>query len=142
MPDQNELFDAAVQILLFVDRRVTITIAPGGVSMRLPTTRKLAEYLQVPHYYVLPTFDGMEQDGLIRRMERIGISTTPKGTSRILQMIEEGYTDAAEEILGEGMLTELLKRMEISPDQNPHGRLSPVELHSPDIEGEDSTVSE
>lgn len=146
MTDQDEIFDAALRILLFADRCMTVSISPGGVSIRLPTTRRLAEYLQIPHYYVLPVFAEMERDGLIRRVERVGISTTPEGTTRILTMIERAYPDAAEDVLGEGILAELLKRAAARSDQTvcgkdlhhmPHRKLqSPV----PDGDGEDGTV--
>ncbi|WP_301664758.1 hypothetical protein [Methanoculleus frigidifontis] len=144
MPDQDEIFDAALRILLFADRCVTVSISPGGVSIRLPTTRRLAEYLQVPHYYVLPVFAAMERDGLIRRVERVGISTTPEGTTRLLTMTAAAYPGAAEEVLGEGILAELLKRAAVRPDKTvngeyrhptPHGK-----LQSPVSDGEDGTV--
>ncbi len=149
MPDQNEIFDAAVRILLLTDRCVTISIAPGGVSIRLPTTRKLAEYLRVPHYYVLPAFAEMERDGLLRRMERVGISTTPRGTTCILRLMDTAYADAAEEVLGRRMLTELLAKAEEGRDQPMtvrYERRAPTtgDLQSPVPEGEDkqSTVSD
>ncbi len=146
MSDQDDIFDAALRILLFADRCMTVSITPGGVSIRLPTTRKLAEYLDVPHYYVLPAYAAMEQDGLIRRVERVGISTTPEGTRCLLRMMETTYADAAEEVLGVGMLAELLRKMKIKPDQTtrgryqdhaPTGRPSLDGPQSPDTEGED-----
>ncbi len=148
MPDQNEIFDAAVRILL-TDRCVTISITPDGVSIRLPTTRKLAEYLRIPHYYILPAFAEMERDGLIRRMERVGISTTSRGTACILRLMETAYTDAAEEVLGRGMLTKLLAKAEEDRDQPMAGRYehhAPTagDLQNPVPENEDeqSTVSD
>ena len=47
------LFESAVKIFLFEDGAVTITFSKEGIH-EIPTTRRLAEYLKVPHYYILP----------------------------------------------------------------------------------------
>jgi hypothetical protein len=110
MSGQEEIFDAAIRILLFDDRCVTFSAAPDGLSIRFPTTRKLADFLQIPHYYVLPVFAMMEKDGLIRRVERVGISTTPEGTIKVLRLMARDYREAAEGVLGAELLQELLKK--------------------------------
>jgi len=105
--EHDEIIDAAIRILLKEDRQITISFSPGGISIRFPTTRKLAEYLDTPHYYVLPRFGAMERDGLITRVERVGISTTPAGTKEILRLMAERYREHAEEILGREVLQAL-----------------------------------
>ncbi len=99
--DHDDIIDAAIRILLEEDRQMTISFSPGGIAIRFPTTRRLAEYLGIPHYYVLPQFGAMERDGLITRIERVGISTTPVGTELLLKLMTEHYQVRAEEILGE-----------------------------------------
>ena len=84
--EHDDIFEAAIRILLEEDRCVTVGFSPDGVSIRFPTTRKLAEFLSIPHYYVLPRFGAMEHDGLIRRAERVGISTTAAGTVRKMRL--------------------------------------------------------
>ncbi|WP_292516997.1 hypothetical protein [Methanoculleus sp.] len=108
--EHDDIIDAAVRILLEEDRCVTIGFSPDGISIRFPTTRKLAEHLGIPHYYVLPRFGAMERDGLIRRVERIGISTTAAGTRRLLGIMAERYGEHAEEILGAGIFPALQAR--------------------------------
>ncbi|WOX55773.1 MULTISPECIES: hypothetical protein [unclassified Methanoculleus] len=98
--EHDDLIDAAVRILLEEDRCMTIVFSPDGVAIRFPTTRKLAEHLGIPHYYVLPRFGEMERDGLIRRVERVGISTTAAGTERLLAIMATRYPERAEEVLG------------------------------------------
>ena len=98
-----EILEAAIRIIL-KEGRVSISFTQGEISISLPTTRRLAEHLDIPHYYVLPRFAAMERDGLIRRVERVGISTTPRGTETILAMIEERYSDAVRTIVPEGLL--------------------------------------
>ncbi len=55
------LFDAAVRIQL-AERSISITFAQDTIRIKFPTTRRLAEFLEVPHYYVLPYFAMMEQE--------------------------------------------------------------------------------
>jgi Mn-dependent DtxR family transcriptional regulator len=108
--EHDDIFEAAAQILLKEDRCVTISFYPGGITIRFPTTRKLAEHLGIPHYYVLPRFGAMERDGLIRRTERVGISTTAAGTERLLAIMAERHGALAEEVLGAGVFTALRAR--------------------------------
>jgi len=105
--EHDEIIDAAIRILLEENRQITISFSPGGISIRFPTTRKLAEYLGIPHYYVLPRFGAMERDGLITRVERVGISTTPAGTKELFRLMAERYREHAEEILGKEFLRAL-----------------------------------
>lgn len=108
--EHDDIIDAAIRILLDEDRCVTVVFSPGGISIRFPTTRKLAEHLGIPHYYVLPRFGEMERDGLIRRAERVGISTTAAGTERLLAIMAERYGELAEEVLGADTLRALKNR--------------------------------
>ena len=106
----DDIIEAAARILLEEDRCVTIGFYPGGIAIRFPTTRKLAEHLGIPHYYVLPRFGEMERDGLIRRVERVGISTTAAGTERLLAIMAERHRERAEEVLGADVLRVLQAR--------------------------------
>ena len=68
----DSLFDAAVRIQV-EERSVSITFTRDAISIKFPTTRRLAEFLDVPHYYILPYFAMMEQEELVTRAERVGI---------------------------------------------------------------------
>ncbi|NCU27585.1 hypothetical protein EOM86_12865, partial [Candidatus Nomurabacteria bacterium] len=91
--DHHEILEAAIRIIL-EDGRISMTFSRREISISLPTTRRLADYLGIPHYYVLPRFAAMEKDGLIRRAERVGISTTQTGTEAIITLIKDHYSDA------------------------------------------------
>jgi len=107
---RDEIFDAAVRILLMQDRCITVHFrGDDGVSVQFPTTRRLAEHLKVPHYYVLPYFAEMEQNGLIRRVERVGISTTPGGTALLVSLMASRYPAEATAVLGARIFSELLR---------------------------------
>jgi hypothetical protein len=108
--EHDDIFEAAAQILLKEDRCVTIGFFTGGITIRFPTTRKLAEHLGIPHYYVLPRFGAMERDGLIRRTERVGISTTAAGTECLLAIMADRYRERAEEVLNAEILSALQAR--------------------------------
>lgn len=104
----DQLFEAAARILLFDEECVTISFSSGNVAIRFPTTRKLAKKLEIPHYYVLPVFDQLEQEGLIIRIERVGITTTNTGSFRILNMMKLKYREIAQEVIGPAVFEELL----------------------------------
>jgi DNA-binding transcriptional regulator YhcF (GntR family) len=104
------LFDAAVRIQL-LERSVTIAFADKTIRMKFPTTRRLAEFLDVPHYYVLPYFAIMEQEELVTRAERVGILTTAKGSRKMIDLMHEKYQKESGEILGTAIFEEILRKI-------------------------------
>jgi hypothetical protein len=118
MLSEKILFTAAIEIMLRLDYHVALQVGPDGIAIRLPTTRRLAEYLGVPHYYVLPHFAEMEKNQLIQRKERVGISTTPRGTQMLLEQMGDEYAGEAKAVLGDDLFTLLQKRtLLVSPDE-------------------------
>ena len=105
--DIPALFQAAAEILVQEDKRISIEFSAKEARIRFPTTRRLAGYLDIPHYYVLPVFSMMEEKNLVRREERVGISTTGEGTLLFLDIIRESMPDEATALLGEGTITAL-----------------------------------
>ncbi|WAI02027.1 hypothetical protein [Methanogenium organophilum] len=122
--DIPALFHAAAEILIREDHSVSIEYSSEEVRIRFPTTRKLARYLDVPHYYVLPVFSMMEEKHLVRREERVGISTTSAGTMLFLKVVGEAMPDEATALLGEGTIDAITAK--ISSAVSPSGlRTSP-----------------
>jgi DNA-binding transcriptional regulator YhcF (GntR family) len=109
----DEIFDAAIQIMLFIDRSVTIHFSKNTIQIRFPTTRKLAEHLQIPHYYVLPYFATMEKDNLIIRVERVGISTTQAGSQKLIELMATKYKEKTEDVIGTALFEEIQRRVMI-----------------------------
>ena len=103
------LFDAAIRIQL-AERSISITFVQGAIRIKFPTTRRLAEFLEVPHYYVLPYFAMMEQEELVTRAERVGILTTAKGSRKMIDMMREKYLPETESILGAPVFQEIIKK--------------------------------
>jgi len=103
------LFDAAIRIQL-AERSISITFVQDEIRIKFPTTRRLAEFLEVPHYYVLPYFAMMEQEELVTRAERVGILTTAKGSLKMLTMMREKYLSETENILGTPVFQEIIKK--------------------------------
>jgi DNA-binding transcriptional regulator YhcF (GntR family) len=103
------LFDAAIRIQL-AERSISITFVQDAIRIKFPTTRRLAEFLEVPHYYVLPYFAMMEQEELVTRAERVGILTTAKGSMKMLIMMREKYLPETENILGTSIFEEIVKK--------------------------------
>ncbi|MEN6442414.1 MAG: hypothetical protein WC391_08415 [Methanoregula sp.] len=106
------LFDAAVRIMV-QERSITITFSPESITVKFPTTRRLAEFLEVPHYYILPYFAMMEQEELVTRAERVGILTTPKGSEKLIALMQSGYPKETREILGTTIFSHLTQRLGI-----------------------------
>jgi len=104
------LFDAAVRIQL-TERAISITFAQDTIRIKFPTTRRLAEFLEVPHYYVLPYFAMMEQEELVTRAERVGILTTAKGSRKMIGLMREKYLQETENILGISVFQEIIKKI-------------------------------
>ena len=104
------LFDAAVRIQL-LERSISIAFADNTIRMKFPTTRRLAEFLDVPHYYVLPYFAMMEQEELVTRAERVGILTTAKGSRKMIELMHVKYPEESREILGPAIFEEILRKI-------------------------------
>jgi len=103
------LFDAAVRIQL-LEHSISITFAQDAIWIKFPTTRRLAEFLEVPHYYVLPYFAMMDQEELVTRAERVGILTTAKGSRKMITLMEDKYLKEIDEIIGSTIFQEMLKK--------------------------------
>ena len=103
------LFDAAVRIQL-LERSITIAFADNTIRMKFPTTRRLAEFLDVPHYYVLPYFAMMEEEELVTRAERVGVLTTAKGSRKMIELMREKYLNEVNEILGSTVFEEIFRK--------------------------------
>lgn len=109
---EDGIFEAAIKIMLFEDHSITIHFSKSTVRVRFPTTRKLADHLKTPHYYVLPYFAMMEKDGLIKRVERVGISTTQAGSRKLIElMATTKYKEKTEAVIGTTLFEEIQKRV-------------------------------
>jgi Mn-dependent DtxR family transcriptional regulator len=104
------LFDAAIRIQL-AERSISLTFVQNEIRIKFPTTRRLAEFLEVPHYYVLPYFAMMEQEELVTRAERVGILTTEKGSRKMINLMREKYLQETEDILGIPVFSEIIKKI-------------------------------
>lgn len=103
----DALFDAAIRIQL-IERSITLTFTENSVRIRFPTTRRLAEFLEVPHYYILPYFAMMEEEELITRAERVGILTTDKGSRKMLSLMRQKHDSEVREILSPAIFNALM----------------------------------
>ncbi len=109
----DSLFDTAVRIQV-EERSVSITFTRDAISIKFPTTRRLAEFLDVPHYYVLPYFAMMEQEELVTRAERVGILTTAQGSRKMIALMNAKYRKEIEAIIGQAIFSELAKRCKVA----------------------------
>jgi Mn-dependent DtxR family transcriptional regulator len=106
----DNLFDAAVRIQI-EERSFTVTFTDTGIRIKFPTTRRLAEFLDVPHYYILPYFATMEEEELVTRAERVGIMTTARGSRKMIDLLREKYEAETIAILGRPIFLELVKKI-------------------------------
>jgi hypothetical protein len=115
-PTLDGIVDAMLALVLVEDRALGLEFTGDAVLIRLPTTRRIAERLGVPHYYVLPLIGALEADGLLTRAERVGIRTTPGGTHRLFDLIDESYRGETEALLGPELYALLLARARGEPN--------------------------
>ncbi|HOJ97443.1 MAG TPA: hypothetical protein PK024_11490 [Methanospirillum sp.] len=113
------LFESAVKIFLFEDNAISITFSKEGIHIRFPTTRRLAEYLEVPHYYILPYFAMMEEQELVTRAERVGILTTSKGTRKIVAVMSDLHPEESASLIGSTMFDEIKKITKMRSEKKP-----------------------
>ena len=106
------LFHSAVQILLLEEQMVNVSFSEGIFRIKFPTTRKLAEILHVPHYYVLPYIVIMEEQDLVTRIERVGIYTTRTGTVMLINLINDKYPEEGEKIFGKKLFLTMKESIE------------------------------
>ncbi|QYZ79642.1 hypothetical protein E2N92_09460 [Methanofollis formosanus] len=107
----SEILTAVARILISEDRAITFLCTEDEISIRFPKTRRLAAYLSVPHYYVIPVLAAMEGEGLVTRTERVGVSTNAKGTALLFSRIMDEYPEEVEEILGPDLLQAIRGRI-------------------------------
>jgi len=105
------LFDAAIRIQL-AEQSISITFTQDAIRIKFPTTRRLAEFLEVPHYYVLPYFAMMEEEELVTRAERVGIMTTVKGSRKMIDLMMVKYLQETEDIIGKPVFQEIIKKFQ------------------------------
>lgn len=105
------LFDAAIRIQVLHDRNISVSFSEGQIQVKFPTTRRLAEFLEVPHYYVLPYFAMMEQEELVTRAERVGILTTMKGTNILIGLMKTRYREESEKILSPQLFNDVVEAL-------------------------------
>lgn len=104
------IFDAAVRIQL-LERSISVSFAPDqSIRIKFPITRRLAEFLGMPHYIVLRSFAIMENEDLVTKAERVGIVTTKKGSRKMIELMREKYRQETTGILGAVIFEELLKK--------------------------------
>lgn len=115
-PTLDATVDAMLALVLAEDRALGLEFGSDAFLIRLPTTRRIAERLGVPHYYVLPLIGALEADGLLSRAERVGIRTTPGGTRRFFERIDKVYRADAEALLGPDVYALLLARARRTPN--------------------------
>lgn len=103
------LFKAAVKLFFIEEHAISLTFTDKGIRIRFPTTRRLAEYLNVPHYYILPYFAMMEEQDLVTREERVGIHTTNEGSMKIIKIMNEEFSNDASALFGPEIFQQICK---------------------------------
>ena len=108
-PSADELFDAIVRLFLFEHSVIVSFAADASVRIKIPATRRIADFLKIPHYLVLRSLAIMENDGLVRKEERAGIVTTDAGSRIIIRLLMTRHYTEAEALFGPVILDELAR---------------------------------
>ncbi|MGC9435043.1 MAG: hypothetical protein ACP5C4_02985 [Methanomicrobiales archaeon] len=107
----GEILAVAAGLIAREDHQLTLRFRDGEVHIRLPTTRRIARSLGVPHYYVLPAIAGMEGEGILTREPRIGVYTTARGSGMLFSILEERYPAGLVSMTGPDLLGSLRRAM-------------------------------
>ncbi len=75
----DSVIDTCLRTMFVEEPSLGFFFTSDGVLLLLPTTRRIAGRLGMPHYYVLPPAGVLEAEGNLTRAERVGIRTTPGG---------------------------------------------------------------
>ncbi|MBO5367481.1 hypothetical protein J6A32_02535 [Methanocorpusculum sp.] len=99
---------ACARTLILEDGELSLQVSAAGIKVRFPTTRRIAEHMDVPHYYVLPYFAGLETQGFLTRTERVGIFTTPAGTRRLFSGMSDDELARVKSVCGNDLFRLIL----------------------------------
>lgn len=113
IPPRN-IFKKALWILLYRQKNLEFTIFPDSISLRLPVQRDLSQYCSVSKSGLTEVLHDMERQDLIKKEERVGIWTTPKGNRVVADVIERHYRTQATRLLGANMVHLILERLRAS----------------------------
>jgi len=102
------IIQAAVEVTLLEERNLSLQFTQKEIRIKFPTTRSLAKFLGVPHYYVLPIFAMMEDQHLVTREQRVGIWTTGEGSRLFFSALQKADNQALHEILPDDLLDRLI----------------------------------
>ena len=68
--------------------------------------------MEVRHYYILPNLGIMEKEVIVTRAERVGISTTVKGSKILIKLMDKKYKKESESLSGAVFFEEIKRRVE------------------------------
>jgi len=106
------IIQAAVEVTLKEEIILSLQFTQKEIRIKFPTTRSLAKFLKVPHYYVLPIFAMMEEQHLVTREQRVGIWTTGEGSRLFLAALQKADADAVKKLLPHDLLGRLIDTAE------------------------------
>ena len=68
--------------------------------------------MEVRHYYILPYLGIMEKEVIVTRAERVGISTTVKGSKILIKLMDKKCKKESESLSGAVIFEEIKRRVE------------------------------
>ena len=68
--------------------------------------------MEVRHYYILPNLGIMEKEVIVTGAERVGISTTVKGSKILIKLMDKKYKKESESLSGAVIFEEIKRRVE------------------------------
>ena len=104
----DDMVFSCARMLILEDGELSLQVSAEGISVKFPTTRKIAERMKVPHYYVIPYVAVLELDGFLTRKERVGVFTTSAGTKRLFSEMSDGELYRLREVCGDDLYGVLL----------------------------------
>lgn len=94
--------------LIFSGEELVLSVSPSGIRLKFPPTRRVAEALKIPHYYVLPVISALEEEGLLVKTERVGVFLTQSGIDRMFASLSDAERKRLFAICGPAVVSLLL----------------------------------
>lgn len=107
----RQVFETALWIQICHKKIIDIEFSQGGTRLHFPAQRSLALQCAVSPGTMIAVLYEMENQGLIKKEERLGIWTTPWGNRVAADIIKRQYWKEARAIVGNKTLETLLALM-------------------------------
>jgi len=135
------VLETALWIQLCDRKSLDVDFFPEGIRFHLPSSHLLSLYCSASHGNMMEVLCDMENQQLIKKEQRVGMWTTPRGNRLVADIIEKRYRKQARALLGQKMLQLLLHRFRTTLSEPLTDNLNKVDDNRLSFEHNEKDVS-